>query len=178
MELKEFLNQDKIIDLSFFNFSNAVTAAYFANKNLEVIKVNNNFKNFFPILKNVTNILFPSILDQLGVPSDQIKNFEKELKPEDPFMQVVKAHPIVEKLLENGFTGNKGKGGFYENKTIDGNEFTKALNYESFTYYDFEKVDLELAHRVEKEGIKAFLEALGLELDTENSKVSITTPSW
>jgi len=29
-----------------------------------------------------------------------------------------------------------------------------------------------------KEGIKAFLEALGLELDTENSKVSITTPSW
>ncbi|MDC1184619.1 adenylate/guanylate cyclase domain-containing protein [Alphaproteobacteria bacterium] len=79
MELKEFLNQDKIIDLSFFNFSNAVTAAYFANKNLEVIKVNDNFKKFFPVLKNVTNILFPSILDQLGVPSDQIKNFEKEL---------------------------------------------------------------------------------------------------
>ena len=79
MELKEFLNQDKITDLSFFNFSNAVTAAYFANRNLEVIKVNDNFKKFFPVLKNVTNILFPSILDQLGVPSDQIKNFEKEL---------------------------------------------------------------------------------------------------
>ena len=78
MELKEFLNQDKIIDLSFFNFSNAVTAAYFANKNLEVIKVNDNFKKFFPVLKNVNNILFPSILDQLGVPSDQIKNFEKK----------------------------------------------------------------------------------------------------
>ena len=79
MELKEFLNKDKIIDLSFFNFSNAVTAAYFANKNLEVLKVNENFKKFFPVLKNVTNILFPSILDQLGVPSDQISNFEKEL---------------------------------------------------------------------------------------------------
>ena len=79
MELKEFLNQDKITDLSFFNFSNAVTAAYFANRNLEVIKVNDNFKKFFPVLKNVTNILFPSILDQLGVPSDQINNFEKEL---------------------------------------------------------------------------------------------------
>ena len=65
MELKEFLNQDKIIDLSFFNFSNAVTAAYFANKNLEVIKVNDNFKKFFPVLKNVNNILFPSILDAL-----------------------------------------------------------------------------------------------------------------
>ena len=73
-------------------------------------------------------------------------------------MEVVKAHPVVEKLLENGFTGNKGKGGFYENKTIDGNEFTKALNYQSFTYYDFEKVDLDLAHIVEKEGIKALLD--------------------
>jgi len=79
MELKEFLNKDKIIDLSFFNFSNAVTAAYFANRNLEVLKVNENFKKFFPVLKNVTNILFPSILDQLGVPPSQIENFEKEL---------------------------------------------------------------------------------------------------
>jgi len=80
MEVKDFLNKDSIIDLSFFNFSNAVTAAYFANKNLEVIKVNNNFKKFFPVLENVTNILFPSILDQLGVPKEQIDNFEKELK--------------------------------------------------------------------------------------------------
>jgi len=79
MKLNEFLNQDKILDLSFFNFSNAVTAAYFANKNLEVLKVNDNFKKFFPVLKNVTNILFPSILDQLGVSSDQINNFKKEL---------------------------------------------------------------------------------------------------
>ena len=80
MEVKDFLNKDSIIDLSFFNFSNAVTAAYFANKNLEVIKVNSNFKKFFPVLENVTNILFPSILDQLGVPKEQIDNFEKELK--------------------------------------------------------------------------------------------------
>ena len=56
MELKEFLNQDKITDLSFFNFSNAVTAAYFANRNLEVIKVNDNFKKFFPVLKTVKEI--------------------------------------------------------------------------------------------------------------------------
>jgi len=80
MEVKDFLNKDSIIELSFFNFSNAVTAAYFANKNLEVIKVNSNFKKFFPVLENVTNILFPSILDQLGVPKEQIDNFERELK--------------------------------------------------------------------------------------------------
>ena len=93
MKLKEFLNQDKIIDLSFFNFSNAVTAAYFANRNLEVLKVNDNFKKFFPVLKNVTNILFPSILDQLGVPQEQINNFEQELS--------VKGRVIIPKIEIN-----------------------------------------------------------------------------
>ncbi len=51
MEVKDFLNKDSIIDLSFFNFSNAVTAAYFANKNLEVIKSD--------IPSAVFNIIFP-----------------------------------------------------------------------------------------------------------------------
>ena len=46
MKIDEFFNKKTVIDLSFFNFSNAVTAAYFANKNLEVLKVNDNFKKF------------------------------------------------------------------------------------------------------------------------------------
>ena len=87
-----------------------------------------------------------------------LKSFEKELSADDPFMKVVKPHAIVEGLLSKGFTGNKGKGGFYENQTIDGNEFTKALNYENYEYYDFQKVDLELTHKVEREGIKALLD--------------------
>ena len=43
MNVQDFFNQDKIIDLSFFNFENAITAAYYANENLEVQKVNKNF---------------------------------------------------------------------------------------------------------------------------------------
>ena len=43
MNVQDFFNQDKIIDLSFFNFENAITAAYYANQNLEVQKVNKNF---------------------------------------------------------------------------------------------------------------------------------------
>ena len=49
MKLEEFLKKDSVLDLSFFNFENAVTAAYFASSDLEVLKVNNNFKKFFPI---------------------------------------------------------------------------------------------------------------------------------
>ena len=48
MVLEEFFNANKVLDLSFFNFQNAVTAAYFADNNYNVVRVNQNFKNFFP----------------------------------------------------------------------------------------------------------------------------------
>ena len=80
MKLDKFFDEKTVIDLSFFNFSNAVTAAYFANRNLEVLRVNKNFKKFFPILKTVNNIPFTSILEQLGVGDEYIKNFKQNLE--------------------------------------------------------------------------------------------------
>ena len=80
MTLEEFIKRDSVIDLSFFNFSNAITAAYFASNELEVLRVNSNFKKFFPVLKNVTNILFPSVLEQLGVDGKIIDEFKNGLK--------------------------------------------------------------------------------------------------
>jgi len=57
------------------------------------------------------------LYDLIGIDlmKDVLASFKKELKEDDPFMEVVKPHPIVEKLLEKGYTGNKGPGGFYEN---------------------------------------------------------------
>ena len=79
MNLQDFFNQEKVIDLSFFNFENAITAAYYANDKLEVQKVNKNFVNFFPVLGNITNVYFPDVLEQLGVPEEQISQFQSEL---------------------------------------------------------------------------------------------------
>ncbi len=79
MKLENFFNQHNVIDLSFFNFRNAITAAYFANKDLEILKVNENFRSFFPILGNVTNAYFPDVLEQLGVPGAQIENFVSDI---------------------------------------------------------------------------------------------------
>ena len=75
MKLEDFFNQHNIIDLSFYNFRNAITAAYFANKDLEILKINDNFQKFFPVLGNVTNAYFPDVLEQLGVPAAQIEDF-------------------------------------------------------------------------------------------------------
>ncbi len=79
MKLEDFFNQHNVIDLSFFNFRNAITAAYFANKDLEILKVNDNFRSFFPVLGNVTNAYFPDVLEQLGVPGAQIENFVSDI---------------------------------------------------------------------------------------------------
>ncbi|MEC8981750.1 MAG: adenylate/guanylate cyclase domain-containing protein [SAR324 cluster bacterium] len=79
MKVEDFFNQQNIIDLSFFNFSNAITACYYAKDNLEVLKVNDNFLSFFPILGNVTNVYFPDVLEQIGLPGKQIEEFVRDI---------------------------------------------------------------------------------------------------
>ena len=80
MDIENFIKKEALIDLSFFNFSNAVTAAYFASSELEVLRTNNNFHKFFPLLKDVRNAFFPNILEQLGVPGSQIDQFQNNLR--------------------------------------------------------------------------------------------------
>lgn len=79
MNAEQFFNQKTILDLSFFNFRNAVTAAYYANRDLEIQRVNDNFRSFFPILGNVTNASMPDVLEQLGVSGNQIDQYRDGL---------------------------------------------------------------------------------------------------
>ena len=111
MKLDKFFDKKTAIDLSFFNFSNAVTAAYFANRNLEVLRVNKNFKKFFPILKTVNNIPFTSILEQLGVADEYIKNFKQNLEKNGfviiPKIEIKIGDEIKVYSLLSAYTENK-----------------------------------------------------------------------
>ncbi len=80
MNAEQFFNQKTILDLSFFNFRNAITAAYYANSDLEILRTNENFRKFFPILGNVTNASMLDVLEQLGLPGSQIDLFASELE--------------------------------------------------------------------------------------------------
>ena len=80
MDVEEFINRERVVDLSFFNFENAITAAYYANEKLEIQKTNKNFEKFFPILGNVTNAYFPNVLEQLGIPEEQILQFRSQIE--------------------------------------------------------------------------------------------------
>lgn len=76
MDVEDLFNQKNIIDLSFYNFQNAITAAYFADRNFEIVRVNNNFKKFFPVLGKVSNAYFPDVLKQLDVSDHEIDIWE------------------------------------------------------------------------------------------------------
>jgi len=79
MKVEDFFNRQNIIELSFFNFANAITAAYYANDKLEILRVNENFRKFFPVLGNVSNAYFPDVLEQLGIPGQQIEQFSRDI---------------------------------------------------------------------------------------------------
>ena len=80
MVLEEFFNSKRVIDLSFFNFENAITAAYFADKGFNVLRVNKNFRSFFPALGNLQGVYFPEILKALGVTGDILQEFLKTIE--------------------------------------------------------------------------------------------------
>ena len=79
MELEKLFNQEFLYDLSFFNFENAITATYFADADLNIIKVNKNFKSLFnaDVVLEGQNLL--TLLGLLDVAQSHISEFKQKL---------------------------------------------------------------------------------------------------
>ena len=58
-----------------------------ANRDFEVLKVNENFRKFFPVLGNVSHAYFPDVLAQLGVSGEMIEIWEKGIR-DDGFVLI------------------------------------------------------------------------------------------
>ena len=76
--------------------------------------------------------------------ADVLKSFIKELPKNDEFQIVAKEIPLIKKLIENGYTGRKGKGGFYRMNKTDGKKILEAINLETGNYSVSKKIDLKL----------------------------------
>jgi len=102
------------------------------------------------------------LYDLIGIDlmADVLKSFIKELPEQDPFQEVAKEIPLVEKLIETGYTGRKGKGGFYRIRRTNDQKILEAINLESGDYYPSKKIDMgidtvnlkELINRKDKYG--------------------------
>ena len=74
--------------------------------------------------------------------ADVLKSFIKELSENDPFQEVAKEIPLITKLIETGYTGRKGKGGFYRMNKTDNKKILEAINLETEEYSSTKKIDL------------------------------------
>jgi len=85
------------------------------------------------------------LYDLIGIDlmGDVLKSFIKELPITDKFHEVAKEIPLVKKLIETGYTGRKGKGGFYRVNKTDGKKIMEALNLETGDYYLSKKINIK-----------------------------------
>jgi len=85
------------------------------------------------------------LYDLIGIDlmADVLKSFIKELPKTDEFQIVAKEIPLVKKLIETGYTGRKGKGGFYRMKKVDNKKILEAINLETGEYSTSKKIDLK-----------------------------------
>ena len=70
------------------------------------------------------------------------KSFIKELPETDEFHEVAKEIPLVKKLIETGYTGRKGKGGFYRMKKTDSGKVMEAIDLQTGDYSLSKKIDI------------------------------------
>ncbi len=85
------------------------------------------------------------LYDLIGIDlmADVLKSFVKELPETDKFHEVAKEIPLVKKLIETGYTGRKGKGGFYRVNKTGGKKVMEALNLETGEYSLSKKIDIK-----------------------------------
>ncbi len=87
-----------------------------------------------------------ALYDLIGIDlmSDVLKSFQKELSKEDEFQKVVEGLPIIKKLITTGYTGRKGKGGFYRMNKFENKKVLEALDLKTNKYFPVKKIDLKI----------------------------------
>ncbi len=84
------------------------------------------------------------LYDLIGIDlmADVLKSFIKELSENDPFQLVAKEIPLISKLIQTGYTGRKGKGGFYRMNKQNNQKILEAISLETGEYSSSKKIDL------------------------------------
>ena len=84
------------------------------------------------------------LYDLIGIDlmSDVLKSFIKELPSHDLFQEVAIENPLITNLIASGYTGRKGKGGFYRINKKNNQKILEAINLETGEYFPSKKINL------------------------------------
>jgi len=79
MEIEKILESDFLNRISFFNFENAITAAFYTDENLNLVNANANFENLFKKGIEIKSQNLLTLLANLGVEQEIISDFRTTL---------------------------------------------------------------------------------------------------
>ncbi len=82
------------------------------------------------------------LLDLVGIDlmPHILKSMDETLSQQDAFREYAGTPPLIEKMIADGYTGRKGKGGFYRLKKDGGKRIKEALDLKSGEYREAQKV--------------------------------------
>ena len=86
-----------------------------------------------------------------------LKGMKLALPPQDAFHEVNRLPEIVQKMIADGYTGRKGKGGFYRLNKANGAKIKEAINFATGHYAASQKADLLALKDAQKAGLQALL---------------------
>jgi 3-hydroxyacyl-CoA dehydrogenase len=80
------------------------------------------------------------------------------LPKSDPFHQINQDIPLIRKMIEDGYTGRKGKGGFYRLNKESGKKVKEAIDLKTGKYAPAAKPRLKSVKASKKGGLRALVE--------------------
>jgi 3-hydroxyacyl-CoA dehydrogenase len=86
-----------------------------------------------------------------------LKGMKLALPPKDAFHEVNYLPDIVQKMIAEGYTGRKGKGGFYRLNKVDGARIKESINLVTGEYAKSDKADLSAIKDAQKAGLQVLL---------------------
>src|SRR3546814_5331330 len=81
----------------------------------------------------------------------------RTLPPDDAYQALRRPFPLLEKLIAEGYTGRKGKGGFYRLNKADGARVKEAMNLATGDYAPADKPSLASVSAARRGGARALV---------------------
>lgn len=101
------------------------------------------------------------LLDLIGLDLMPLiaKSFMATLPPDDTYRTIKAEQPLITKMIADGYTGRKGKGGFYRlTKNTDGSKVKESMDLKTGDYHPSQKVKLASVEAAGK-NLRALCEA-------------------
>ncbi|TDQ86463.1 3-hydroxyacyl-CoA dehydrogenase [Dongia mobilis] len=99
-----------------------------------------------------------ALLDLVGL--DLMPHVDKSmaglLQPDDPYMKIRRDWPLLQKMIADGYTGRKGKGGFYRLNTAGGGKVKESIDLKTGAYAPSDRARLDSADAA-KGGLKVLV---------------------